>query len=594
MNQKHKKFSVSIFVRLIRPYVATFSIGLIALIIGSGINLILPEVIRRLLNGNYQHWLIANPWPTALGLIGLFGLQGVAFYFRSYIFNVIGQRVIYDLRVTLYNAVMDKPVAFFDSIRTGDLVSRIASDAQLIQDAVSLRLSILIRYSFQVMVGLILMAVLSWKLTCAIVLTLPLLVGISIVLGKKLKHYSKEVQRTLGHATTVAEETFSGIKIVKVFGKEPAEKKRFNTAAEEVRSFGIKRSRISAFFSSFVSFLMNAAIVGIFMLGIGLVSHSDMSYGDLTAFMLYGVIVAVSFSFVASSFSELAQASGAVERIFDLTEIRAEHVPSVGTSEIADPVGAVEFKNVSFAYPVRADKKILNDISFSMQPGTMTAVVGPSGSGKSTLAALLLKLYEPDSGEITFDRNPLSTLRPEWFHTRVALVPQDPLLFAISIAENVAYGLQDATSEEIYAACEKAQVLEFAKRLPQGLDTICGERGHQLSGGERQRVAIARALIRNPLLLVLDEATSALDSTSEYLVQSALREALHSCTSLVIAHRLSTVQHADQLIVLDNGSIVQTGTHDKLSTSEGLYAELLQKQLFDSDSDSTREAVYSS
>jgi len=566
-------------VGLIKPHAYIFILGLVALAGGSGINLLLPEVLRRLLAPDTVSDLAQNPWSFSALLLGLFAFQGVCFYFRHYLFGIVGQRVVASLRRDIFANLIDQEIEFFDRERVGDLVSRITSDALLIQDAVSVKLSVFIRYGFQVAVGVILMALLSWHLTIAILFSLPVLIIFSIFLGKKLKFFSKRQQSAIGLATNIADESLGGVKVVKAFGSEESEKGRFSAAIESVLFFGLKRNEISAFFSSFVSFLMNACIVLIMLYGISLVANNQLTFADLTAFMLYGVIVAVSFAFVASGYSEFVQSLGAAERIFELIDSKPSMLVPANPKPLTQPVQAeVTFSNVSFAYPTRPELNVLQDISLSLEAGKITALVGPSGSGKSTIVSLILRFYDPSAGTIRFDGQNLRDLNPKELRDQIAIVPQDALLFGVSILENLRYGKPHATIQEIEEVCRKANILNFIKGLPEGFETDVGQAGVKVSGGERQRLAIARAMLKNPKLLMLDEATSALDSENEALIQDALSVLMQGRTALVIAHRLSTIKNAHRVLVLEAGRLVQSGTHESLSRSEGLYRQLVERQ----------------
>lgn len=568
---------------LVGQHKLKFALGMAALGLGSGVNLVFPDIIRRVLDSEHLTDTIANPTPIGLQLIGLFAFQCVCFYFRILYFGAVGQEIVRDLRQSLYGTLIEQDVAFFDRSKAGDLVSRIGSDTALIQDAVSVKLSVFIRYSIQVAAGIAMMLFISIKLSLLILLTLPILVFFSIFLGKRLKRHSKAQQTSLGESIAVAEETFTGVRIVKAFNAAESEKKRFGGFVDEALKIGLARNKISAFFQSFVSFLMNVCIVVLVLYGTTLVSVDELSVGNLTAFLLYGLIVAVSFSFVAGGYAEFVQSLGAAERIFE--QIDALPKRAQGLPAPKDIAGSIQFSDVSFAYPLRPESPALANVSFEIPAGSVTALVGPSGSGKSTIVSLLLKFYEPSSGKILVDGQDFQKLDPLGWRDLAAIVPQDALLFGVSIAENLRYGKPSATEAELLAACKAANLEDFVRALPDGLNTRVGERGVQLSGGERQRVAIARAMLRNPRLLILDEATSALDSRNEFMVQSALAELMRGRTCLVIAHRLSTIKAASQILVLEQGHIIQRGTHSSLSASEGLYKELVDKQLLGSQAE---------
>lgn len=566
-------------VALVRPHLGTFVVAMLGLAIGSGINLLFPEIVRRLIDGPYTTFFSEHRFAVGGGLILLFALQGTGFYLRSYYFGVIGQRVVATLRRELFESVLLQEVSFFDERRTGDLVSRLHADTQLIQDAVSLRLSILIRYALQVVVGIALMVWLSPRLTLAIVLFVPLLVFFSIFLGRKLRRLSRAQQSELGRATDVAEETFAAIRVVKAFARESFENTRYDTVNANVLALGVQRTGVSAFFSSFVSFLMNTCIVLVLLYGLSIVGSGALSSGDLTAFLLYGVIVAVSFAFIASTWAEIMQTAGAAERIFEILDLTAPRpLPTAAAPRLVAWRGDVEFDRVSFAYPTRPSVSVLNGVTFRLAPGESTALVGPSGSGKSTIVSLLLGFYPTSHGQIRCGGHDIDRLSLEELRRRIAIVPQEPQLFATTIADNLRYGKETATLDELREACAQANILEFIESLPDRFATPVGERGVQLSAGQKQRLVIARAMLKDPTLLILDEATSALDSENEYLVQKALTSLLENRTALIIAHRLSTIKNCDHLLVMEQGRIVQSGTHETLSRGPGLYSQLVARQ----------------
>jgi len=576
-----RRHSITRLFALVRPHLKICVVGLLSLALGSSINLLFPEIIRRLLNKDFWFILESYAFETALGLIFLFVLQAICFYYRSLLFNLMGLRIVADLRRKVYSSLIARDIEFFDRNTVADLVSRLSSDTLMVQDALSIKMSVFIRYGFQVIFGILLMALISWKLTCLIILSVPLIVLTSRSLAKRLRFWSKEQQRELAYSANVASEGLSQIRVVKAFAQENYEAERYSAAVGRVLKNGVERSQIAAFFSSFVSLLLNASLVGLLFYGLLLVKHGNLTAGDLTAFVLYGTIVAVSFAFVVNGISEFIQALGASERIFeflkdekyDLADTKSDTL--INLEKIS---GQIEFKNITFAYPSRSEIAVLKDISFTIESHSVTALVGPSGAGKSSIVALILKFYRAQSGEILLDGRDINQISDYSLRRLIAYVPQEPQLFASSIAENLRYASPNASVDEIENACAQANMLEFIKTLPNGINTEVGERGVQLSAGQRQRLSIARALLKDPQLLILDEATSALDSENEYLVQLALEKLMRGRTTLVIAHRLSTVKNANRLIVIDHGQIVQTGTHDSLLQSQGLYRQLVERQ----------------
>ncbi len=557
------------------------TLGLIALTLGSAINLLFPYVIRSILNQQFGLSLSTHLLPMTLGLICLFGVQAVFFYYRHYFFQMAGYRVVTKLRNDLYAAIVNQDIAFFDSARVGDLLSRLSADTQLVQRAVTINVSVGLRYILQVIGGICMMLYISWKLSVLILLLIPLIVGASYFWGKKLGALSKRMQAELARANVVAEESIGAIRTVRIFGGEGDEKRRYIAANAAALQLGEDRTKVAALFSSSMVFLLHSGIALSIWYGGELVLRNAMTIGDLTGFLLYCVIVAVSFGFLVGAWEEFMQAVGASERLFEILDSTPQVVEPATPRPIPETSGsaAIEFREVSFAYPSRAELPVLEQVSFSIAEGQTVALVGPSGGGKSTVASLISRFYDPQHGSIYYRGEPLTALSLRELRTHMSAVPQQPQVFSVSIRENIAYGRPGASEAEIVAAAKAAHILDFAESLPQGLDTLVGDRGVQLSGGERQRIAIARAILRDPKVLILDEATSSLDSENEQLVQRALEALMKGRTTLVIAHRLSTVQHADEVLVLQKGAIVQRGTHHTLMQNEGLYRSFVTHQL---------------
>lgn len=575
-----RTFRVSTAARLlalIKPYTAIFVIAMFALAIGSAINLLFPEIIRRILNDPNFKIHLEHPWYIASVLVSLFAIQAICFYIRIYYFSIIGLRVVRSLRVRLFESLISQEIAVFDANRSGDFVSRISADTALMQDAVSVKLSVILRYSLQVIVGIFLMAYMSFTLTCAIIATLLVLVALSMVLGKRLKFYSKIQQVELGKATVLAEESFSAIRLVKAFSIEKFLSGIFARANDEVVLAGAKRSVISAFFQSFVNFLMNGSLVIILLYGIYLAAHKQLSYGDLTSFLLYGVIVAVSFSFAVACYGELLQALGGAERVFEYLDKAATSEGNDGV-HIKNVTGAIKFQNVSFAYPARAEITALSRINCSFPAGKTTALIGNSGAGKSTLISLFLKFYAPSSGKILLDGIDIQTISTLSLRENIALVPQDARLFGLTIRENLSFVRETVSELALVDACKKARIYDFIQSLPLGFDTPLGDSALQISGGQRQRLAIARAILKDPRILILDEATSSLDSENEALVQEALQQLMQGRTTIIIAHRLSTTKSADHILVLDQGHILEEGDPSSLLSRNGPYREYVRLQ----------------
>lgn len=552
--------------------------GSVALVVGVESNLLVPELARRALDGTSQLSLATHTTRVVCLTVGLFFIQSIAYYLRTYLMGVMAHRVVKKLRFSLYEALIHKQVSFFDSQRTSDLVSRTVSDTLLIQEAIGIRTSVVLRYLLQVAQGLVLMFWLSPRLTAILLGIIPPLIAISVSLGRRLRKLSKEHQVLLAEASGLAEQSFSAIRTVKACLAEQFSIGAFQDAVHRAYRTIVERTSLSAFFQSFVTFLLNTCLVLIGVYGYELASSGLISWGSLVAFAMYGGTVALSAAFVAGGFSDLMQSMGAVDRVLEFTspsdtELSGSH------SLPEDTQLTLELNHVSFSYPQRPEIFVLRDVSFAVAPGSFTALVGPSGAGKSTITQLILGFYPPSSGTISFGGIPLADLRLDSLRKKIAIVPQDPMLIAGSIAENLRLGKPTATDSELVEVCEAVNLSEFIATLPQRERTAVGERGLQLSGGQRQRLAIARALLASPSLLILDEATAALDAQNEALLQKTLHKLIGRCSLLVIAHRLATVQRATEILVVADGTIAERGTHSSLLQRNGLYAEVVQQQL---------------
>jgi ABC-type multidrug transport system fused ATPase/permease subunit len=576
---------------LARPHKGLFVVGLIALLVGSGINLLFPEMVRRLLKPELLEYVVANQTTIVLGIAALFLIQGAAFFVRSYLFGLLGQRVYADLRQKLFKSVLQKEISFFDRQRSSDLASRINSDAALIQDAVSVKLSVIVRYGIQVICGIVLMLAMSWKLTLAIVFSVGAIVSVSLFFVRFLKQASRGYQTELARLTSFASECFSGMKIIRALGAGDEVVAGASEYNEATRKAGEQRVWWSASFSSGASALLNILLLCVAWYGLTLVGYGSLPFNELAAFILYGAIVAVSFSFLVGAYAELMQGLGGLERVFELMEDEAgaayDDEPfstrqrQRALAQRAESVG-VTYSDVSFCYPDRPDRVVLEDFTCVIQPGSVSAFVGPSGSGKSTVTQLLCNLYRPDAGRITLqignESVRLDELREESLRSLIAWVPQEPQLFGFSIIENLMLGDPGLERDEVLKRIHSWEFLDFIEPLEAGVDTVLGEHGTLLSGGQRQRLAIARALLRKPALLILDEATSGLDSESEAHVMKAIRQHIPHATLLVISHRLATVSSADTIYVLHDGKVVQEGTHLHLSKTPGIYRQYSERQ----------------
>jgi len=554
--------------------------GLVGLLGGSAITLLFPKLIGLALDGEFGQLTRESITSIVLLLIGLFALQSGFFYVRHYAFWAIGYKIAAELRTKLFASILVQDVQFFDAARTGDLMSRLSSDSQVVQRAMTVNISVALRYFLQVFIGAILMLSISLRLSVVILALIPLVALAGLFWGRRLRALSRDMQDELGHAAVVSEESIGFVRTVKIFMATAGELKRYTTHINEALSKGLTRTRVAALFSSSMVFVVHSSIALVLFYGVILVQDGRLGVGALTAFILYCLIVAVSLAFLVGVWDEFMQAVGAAERIFEVLDSEPTVIDSLTPAVIeTHTAGTIQFEHVSFSYPSRPDIDVLRGLSFQIDAGETVAMVGPSGAGKSTIAALILRHYDPIRGYVSYCGHDVRELRREDLLQHIGIVPQLPELFSVSIEENLRYGKPDATKEELDAAVQGARLEEFISSLPEGLQTLVGDRGIQLSGGQRQRVAIARAMLKNPEFLILDEATSSLDSENERLIREALETLMSGRTTLIIAHRLSTVQYADRVLVLKDGELCQEGTHQSLIGEVGLYKTLVEHQL---------------
>lgn len=564
---------------LARPETSRLALGTLFLIIGALTGLLVPQLFRvildRAVGQGAGHWTIDR---AALALVGLAAVQAVATAIRFALFTSAGERVVTRLRRDLFEHLLGQETAFFDEHKTGELTSRLSADTTLVQNAVSVNISMGLRFFAQSLGAIGFLVYTSPQLTAVMLGVVPPVALGAVAYGRRVRKLAREAQDALARANEVAEETLAGIRTVRAFAAERAEGKRYTKAVWDAFAVVWRRILTSATFMSVSSFAAFSALAVVLWYGGSLVEQGKMTAGELTSFLIYTLTVAFSLGGISELWADLMRASGAAERVFELLD-RSAKIPLVEGNRPGDVKGHVELRHVHFAYPSRKDVPVLRDVSLSLLPGEVVALVGPSGSGKSTIAGLLLRLYDPAKGSVMLDGGELRELSPEWLRQQVGIVAQEPLLFSCSVAENIRYGKTDATEEEVIAAAKMANAHEFITKFPEGYETLVGERGVKLSGGQKQRVAIARAVLKNPRILVLDEATSALDAESEHLVKEALERLMKGRTTLIIAHRLSTVMGADRVVVLQDGVIVQSGDHASLMQEGGLYRKLVERQL---------------
>nr|XP_021382812.2 ATP-binding cassette sub-family B member 10, mitochondrial [Lonchura striata domestica] len=518
-------------------------------------------------------------------LSGIFLCGGAANATRVYLMQTAGQRIVNRLRATMFSSIVKQEIAFFDKTRTGELINRLSSDTALLGRSVTENLSDGLRAGAQASVGVGMMFFVSPSLAAFVLSVVPPLAVLAVIYGRYLRKLTKMTQDSLAEATQLAEERIGNIRTVRAFGQEVAEMEKYTNKVDYVLQLAKKEALARAGFFGATGLSGNLIVLSVLYKGGLLMGSAYMTVGELSSFLMYAFWVGISIGGLSSFYSELMKGLGAGGRLWELIERKPQLPFNEGITLGKDVFrGALEFKDVEFAYPTRPEVSIFKDFSLSIPAGSVMALVGPSGTGKSTIVSLLLRLYDPISGTITVDGFDIRQLNPLWFRTKIGTVSQEPILFSCSIAENIAYGAEDpstVTAEEIQKVAEIANAASFIRDFPKGFDTVVGEKGILLSGGQKQRIAIARALLKNPKILLLDEATSALDAENEYLVQEALDRLMEGRTVLIIAHRLSTIQNADSVAVLGQGKILECGKHEELlANPNGLFRKLMQKQAF--------------
>ncbi len=571
------KKSLRLF-KYVKPYMGTFSIGLVFLFLSSGASMVFPYLTGQLVDAANTSF-IDRINEIALLLLAVFFLNAIFSFFRIYLFAIVTQKTLASLRQATYYQLIRLKMQFFSERRVGELNSRISSDISLLQETLTTTIAELIRQVLIIVIGVTLLTYLSIKLTLLMLALVPVVIVVAVIFGKKIKSLSKQAQDTVADSNVIVEETLQAIATVKAFVNEQFEYLRYKQKTDEIIGISLKGAIWRGAFASFIIFCLFGSIIAVIWYGVILVQDNQLSIGDLFTFILYSVFVGASLGGIADLYSQLQKAIGATENLLEIfDEEKEEGELKANSTNVSQ--GTIQFDNIDFSYPNRPDIQVLKKLSFEIKSGEQVALVGPSGTGKSTITALILKFFEVNNGEILIDGKSIKSYNLKDLRSAMAIVPQDVVLFGGSIYDNILYGNPEATKKDVEAAAQKANAAEFIEGFPEGYQTIVGERGVQLSGGQRQRIAIARAILKNPKILILDEATSSLDSQSEQLVQQALDELMKGRTSLVIAHRLSTIQKADNILVLQDGKLVESGNHEKLTQKEGgLYKELKALQM---------------
>lgn len=576
----------------LKPYSILFFIGWIFLFLSTTAGLVFPYLMGKLLGSTGQSQNLNesvrmidmdNINTVAISLFVLFGFQALFSFVRVVIFNNVTENTLRDMRNDAFSKLIYMPMDFFNRNKVGELTSRVSADITQIQETLRTTIAEFFRQVIIIVGGIAFLLFISWKLALIMLGTVPVMAIIAVIFGRFIRRLSKEAQDFTAQSNSIIEEALTGISNVKSFTNEIFILSKFKKSTQQTRDLNVKSGLWRGVFVSFIIFCLFGAIVFIVWQGLLMTQGQkpELSSEGFYQFVLFTIMMGASVGSLPDLYASIQKAIGSTENLMNIINEITEIEVNEGNAR-PQIEGKIKFENVSFSYPQRADIEVLKGVSFEVDKNQTLALVGASGSGKSTISNLLLKFYQPDSGTICIDNSQTSDFELTYLREHMAIVPQEVLLFSGTILENIRFGKPSATIEEVQEAAKKANAWEFISTFPEQLETEVGDRGIQLSGGQKQRIAIARAILKNPTILILDEATSALDSESERLVQEALEKLMEGRTSIVIAHRLSTIRNSDQILVLQQGQIIERGKHDDLITQKGIYAELVQLQQMNS------------